>query len=207
MRGTVVRTQKAPEIYAGAAGIGDIFVRRRQDGGYTVASAFTEHTIGVNSFRFLPKFIPSMGSASDIGVRVGRDVSQQSLPKKRWAADDKSPYENHRVLHPSPSREGLNKIRRKFDKRVPELAGLGFVESWAGMIDATPDVVPVMDAIPEHAGLFLATGFSGHGFGIGPGAGKVMTGLVCDDSSEFDLTRFRFSRFSDGSKIRPGPAI
>jgi glycine/D-amino acid oxidase-like deaminating enzyme len=207
VKGTVVRTEAAPEIYGGAAGIGDIFVRRRQDGGYTVASAFTEHTIGANSFRFLTKFIPSMGSASDIGVRVGRDISQQSFLTKRWNADDVSPFEKHRVLNPTPSREGLDKIRRNFDKRVPALAGLDFAESWAGMIDATPDVVPVMDAIPEHPGLFLATGFSGHGFGIGPGAGKVMAGLVCDDSPEFDLTRFRFSRFSDGSKMRPGPAI
>lgn len=49
----------------------------------------------------------------------------------------------------------------------------GFV-LWAGMIDATPDVVPVIDAIESCPGLFLANGFSGHGFGIGPGAGKVI---------------------------------
>ena len=75
------------------------------------------------------------------------------------------------------------------------------------MIDATPDVVPVMDRIEALPGLFLATGFSGHGFGIGPGAGKVMAGLVANVAQPFDLSRFRFSRFSDGSQIRPGPAI
>ncbi len=64
-----------------------------------------------------------------------------------------------------------------------------------------------MDQIESHPGLFLASGFSGHGFGIGPGAGKVMAKLVAGKTPGFDLSRFRFSRFSDGSKIVPGPAI
>jgi glycine/D-amino acid oxidase-like deaminating enzyme len=49
---------------------------------------------------------------------------------------------------------------------------VGVEQSWAGMIDATPDVVPVMDQISSCPGLFLTTGFTGHGFGIGPGAGR-----------------------------------
>ena len=81
------------------------------------------------------------------------------------------------------------------------------MESWAGMIDVTPDVVPVMDAVADRPGLFVATGFSGHGFGIGPGAGKVMANLVLGDPPGHDLTRFRFSRFHDGSPLRPGPGL
>ena len=75
------------------------------------------------------------------------------------------------------------------------------------MIDAPPDFVPVMDAIPDYPGLYLATGFSGHGFGIGPGAGRVMARLVQGKPAEHDLTRFRFSRFSDGSPVIPGPSM
>ena len=75
------------------------------------------------------------------------------------------------------------------------------------MIDAPPDFVPVMDEIPEHKNFYLATGFSGHGFGIGPGAGYVMAKMVQGIDIEFDLNRFRFSRFSDGSPIIPGPAL
>lgn len=207
VRGTVVRTVEAPDIFGGAAGLNDIFVRRRQDGGYTVASGLTEHTIGVNSFRYLAKFRSSVASANDVGLRLGADSTQQSFPARRWGADDVSPFESHRVLNPAPSAKALRKIRRNLDKRLPALAGTAFAESWAGMIDATPDIVPVMDQIPSYPGLFLATGFSGHGFGIGPGAGRVMADLVSGNPSKHDLTRFRFSRFSDGSKMRPGPAI
>jgi glycine/D-amino acid oxidase-like deaminating enzyme len=45
------------------------------------------------------------------------------------------------------------------------------VNTWAGLIDVTPDAVPVISPIDQIPGFYLATGFSGHGFGIGPGAG------------------------------------
>jgi glycine/D-amino acid oxidase-like deaminating enzyme len=53
----------------------------------------------------------------------------------------------------------------------------------------------------------LATGFSGHGFGIGPGAGRVVASLVAGDAPGHDLRRFRFSRFSDGSRLELGPSL
>jgi glycine/D-amino acid oxidase-like deaminating enzyme len=75
------------------------------------------------------------------------------------------------------------------------------------MIDALPDVVPVLDRGAAIDGLFISTGFSGHGFGIGPAAGKIMAGLIQNKSVEYDLNRFRLARFSDGSKLELGPAI
>jgi len=207
VRGTVVRTATAPDIYAGAVGLNDIFVRRRQDGGYTVASGMFDHTIGANSFRYFCNFLPSLGSADDLHLRIGNDVAQRPIAKRAWSGDDTSPFEKHRVLNPAPSKGGLKKIRKNLATRLPVLADIEFSESWAGMIDATPDVVPVIDQVATHPGLFLASGFSGHGFGIGPGAGRAMANLVAGADTGFDLSRFRFSRFSDGSKMRPGPAI
>lgn len=207
LRGTVVRTAPAREIYPGAAGFKDVFVRRRQDGGYTLASEWFEHTIGANSFRYFRDFMPTLATGSHVSLRVGRDLTQRGCFASSWSAADTSPFELHRVLNPAASRHGIQQIRRHLVKRVPQLADVEFAESWAGMIDATPDIVPVMDKLDSHPGLFLASGFSGHGFGIGPGAGKVMAKLVTGQDPGFDLDRFRFSRFSDGSKIRPGPAI
>jgi glycine/D-amino acid oxidase-like deaminating enzyme len=207
VRGTVARTQAAPSIFEGAAGFEDVFVRRRQDGGYTVATGMVEHTIGANSFRFLPKFLPSTASASDLRMRFTRDVTQPSFLGTKWGAEDVSPFEYHRVLNPAPSEAALKMMRDRLKQRIPELSDVPFIESWAGMMDATPDVVPVMDRIPGNDGLFLATGFSGHGFGIGPGAGRVMADMITGESQRYDLTRFRFSRFSDGSKMVPGPGL
>ena len=75
------------------------------------------------------------------------------------------------------------------------------------MIDTMPDVVPVMDRVSQISGLTVGTGFSGHGFGIGPGAAKVLTALVTGADVGHDLGRFRLSRFSDGTKMDIGPSV
>ena len=90
---------------------------------------------------------------------------------------------------------------------MPMLADVPIAQAWAGMIDALPDVVPVMDAVPGFSDVYVATGFSGHGFGIGPSTGKTMADMVLGNAVVHDLDRFRFSRFSDGSKMMPGPGI
>ena len=206
LRGTVARTAPAPSVFEGAAALKDVCIRRRQDGGYTIASVITEHFVDANSLRYFFKFLPAIGAASDIRLRLGRDISRP-FARRTWNEDEITPFETHRVLNPAPSAKVLALMGQRLKERVPGLADVPFVESWAGMIDATPDVVPVMDQVPSLPGLYLATGFSGHGFGIGPGAGRMMADLVAGRKPPYDLSRFRLSRFSDGSKLEPGPAI
>lgn len=71
------------------------------------------------------------------------------------------------------------------------------------MIDVTPDAIPVVSEVKGLPGFFIATGFSGHGFGIGPGAGHLVADLVSGNPSLVDPSPFRFSRFSEGSRPRP----
>ena len=207
VKATVARTVTAPEIFNGAAALGDVYIRRRQDGGYTVACDLVDHHVGPNSFRYLTRYIPAMLGGNLIRLRLRSDPTQRGLLAGNWSGEDATVFEDHRVLNLNPSARALRIMRRNLDKRVPGLRGIEFAESWAGVIDTMPDVVPVMDKIDAVPGLFLATGFSGHGFGFGPGAGKVMAKMVAGDRPEHDLSRFRFGRFSDGSKIRPGPAL
>ena len=75
------------------------------------------------------------------------------------------------------------------------------------MIDTLPDVVPVVDRIAAIKGLVVGTGLCGHGFGIGPGMGRVLADLVLGRPIGHDLTRFRHARFSDGSVLVPGPTL
>ena len=78
--------------------------------------------------------------------------------------------------------------------------------SWAGMIDVTPDTLPVVDHAPV-PGLVIATGMSGHGFGIAPGMAKVIADLVQGRAPQHDISAFRYDRFRDGSKLRVSSAI
>ena len=208
-RRALARTAPAPDIYRGNAALAEIAIRRRQDGGYTLASSpQNEHFIGADSFRHFFKFLPALHqSMRFIKLRFGGDVVHRMLPNRRWRDDETTPFEALRVLNPAPSQTALKAMREGLKKRLPKLAEISFEETWAGMIDVTPDVVPVMDHIESHPGLLLATGFSGHGFGIGPGAGKVMADMVMGNSAAHDLSRFRMSRFSDGSPMVPGPGL
>ena len=101
----------------------------------------------------------------------------------------------------------MARIHARLVDRLPEFAGVELAEAWSGMIDALPDVVPVLDRAEAVGGLWISTGFSGHGFGIGPAAGKIMANLIQGKKVDHDLNRFRLARFSDGSKLELGPAI
>jgi glycine/D-amino acid oxidase-like deaminating enzyme len=63
--------------------------------------------------------------------------------------------------------------------------------------------VPVISETPHLPGCIIATGFSGHGFGIGPAAGEFAAQLAVGQKPLVDPTPFRVQRFSDGSKITP----
>jgi glycine/D-amino acid oxidase-like deaminating enzyme len=66
--------------------------------------------------------------------------------------------------------------------------------------------VPVISPVRLFPGLFLATGFSGHGFGIGPGAGKLMAELVMGKTPCVDPAPFRFERFRRTRNAKPAAA-
>lgn len=98
----------------------------------------------------------------------------------------------------------LSEVQDSFAKAVPALGRPKLKTAWAGMIDGLPDVVPIVDLAPI-PGLTIATGMSGHGFGFGPGIGRVVADLVTGRAVGHDLSRFRPARFSDSTPIRPGP--
>lgn len=67
----------------------------------------------------------------------------------------------------------------------------------------TPDAILVISNVDAIPGLTIGTGFSGHGFGIGPGAGRLLADIVTGQTPVVDPTPFRFSRFTDGSRVAP----
>ncbi len=94
-------------------------------------------------------------------------------------------------------RDVIGFARRNF----PQLGDIEIEESWAGMIDVTPDAIPIWSAVDGLEGYYIATGFSGHGFGMGAATGRIMSELVMDGRACVDLQPFRLSRFTDGSPI------
>jgi glycine/D-amino acid oxidase-like deaminating enzyme len=209
VRGTVVRTAPAAEIMTGNVFDDKIGIRRRQDGGYTVAHGSTlDHSLTPSTFRFTAKFLPAlMQEIKILRLSIGRDFFAELALPKRWALDAETEFERVRVLNPDPNPRVLKGIRKNLDEVFPQLADVPFVESWAGMVETSPDVVPMIGEVGDISGFYIATGFSGHGFGIGPGAGKALAAMLTGTDNPVDLEPFRLSRFYDGSPIRPMPTL
>ncbi|MBL9062016.1 FAD-binding oxidoreductase [Tabrizicola sp.] len=207
---SVAATVPMPEIFPGNAADDDFAFRRRADGGYSIAPG-GEHDffIGRGAFASLKYYLTIL--KKDFRSTTFRLAAPKGFPDawgtpRRWALDAESPFERQRILNPAPNMATLSQVQDSFAKAFPALGRPKLKTAWAGMIDSLPDVVPVVDHAPI-PGLTIATGMSGHGFGIGPGMGRVVSDLVMGRPTGHDLSRFRWSRFSDGSRIEPGPSL
>mgnify|MGYP003700378331 FL=1 len=134
-------------------------------------------------------------------LRLGAAFFRALGQRTDWPLDRPSPFEEARILDPEPDDKVLDGAFAALKRAFPVLEGLQVEQRWAGMIDVTPDAVPTIGPIAALPGLFIATGFSGHGFGIGPGAGRLAADLVAGDAPIVDPEPFRFSRFFDGTKL------
>src|SRR5207302_10839079 len=102
------------------------------------------------------------------------------------------------TLRATPARD----MRARLAKRFPRMAEAQPRGGWAGAYDVTPDSYPILDRVgPE--GLFVAVGFSGHGFKLSPEVGRLVAEHVSTDRRPEWLEPLRSSRFADGSPIRP----
>lgn len=209
VRSTAGRTHAAPGKVMPSVSTAGFGLRHRDDGGYTVATGdVAEHYVSPKSFKYFTKFLKLMkASAKDLRIKLAPPTGYPGAwgSKRRWSGDEVSPFEEMRVLDPPPSEEVRRRLQRQLPVRTPWLESAGIAELWAGMIDVTPDAVPYICEAPSPRGLFIGTGMSGHGFGIGPAVGRILADLVQGRSPGHDLSRFRFNRFGDGSPIVPGP--
>jgi glycine/D-amino acid oxidase-like deaminating enzyme len=131
-----------------------------------------------------------------VALTFGRPFLDGLLDKIR--GEPASSYAKTRVLDPAPNeRRNANAIAA-FRSLFPDIGTINVQKSWAGMIDMTPDMIPVIDAPGTPAGLVVATGMSGHGFGMGPIAGRIAADLATDGRTALDISGFRFARFRDG---------
>lgn len=86
-------------------------------------------------------------------------------------------------------------ICRGILKWIPRLREAKIVRTWSGYEDVCADGVPAIDAIDEVPGLIVACAFTGHGFGISPVVGQLLSQLACDEETMLDLSELRYDRF------------
>jgi len=202
---SVMRTEPIDTGLTRTCSGGGFTFRKRMDGGYTVTdNHFSVADIVPDSFRLFREFLPALKlDWSGLRLRLGKRFIAEASLKRRWALDEVTPFEQVRILEPEPVNDVLDGAAKALKEYYPVFTPMKIAERWAGAIDAVPDAVPIISKVEKLPGFHLCTGFSGHGFGLGPGAGKLMAEIVTGEAPCVDPSPFRYTRFFDGSNPRP----
>jgi len=202
---SAMRTSQRDAGFKHTVSGGNYTVRHRLDGGYTIThNHLSVAELTPSHFRQFMTFRPLLQlDRKGIKVKLGTRYFKEMIMRKQWRLDERSPFERLRILDPKPHARILNEALVALQRDFPAFQDIPVIERWAGMIDATPDAVPVIDAIAKIPGLFVASGFSGHGFGLGPGAGKLMAEIITGEKTCVDPAPFKHGRFGWFSKPHP----
>ncbi len=79
---------------------------------------------------------------------------------------------------------------------LPALGETSVARVWGGLLDMTPDALPIIERVPEFDGLVVAAGFSGHGFCLGPITGQIVCELVGKGTTSLPIQPFTWNRFA-----------
>ena len=205
VRGTVARTTPAPAVTSCAVWGPGVAFRQRRDGSFNIAAGGAlDHDVTLDSLRQVRFFLPSYWKNRALfRFHVGRPLLASLAAALPGSAARRRPLVWDRGLEPRPNPVKVRRSLSELQRVLPALPPLAIARAWAGYIDAAPDLVPVLGEVPGLRGLVLATGFSGHGFALGPIAGRLVSELIVDGKPSIDITGFRFSRFAEGAIGRP----
>lgn len=198
VRGTVMRVESTATVPPMTVGGSKFAYRPRADGGYTVAQRGENISeLTPDSFRLFFDYLPAWRSEwRDLRIRLGRRFGEEMKRQRTWDLDKPTVFEQVRVLDPAPHPRIVQSAVANLGNAMPAFRDARVTTAWAGMMDVTPDAVPVIGPISSIPGFFVATGFSGHGFGIGPGAGRLAADLIAGDAPVVDPTPFRVDRYA-----------
>jgi glycine/D-amino acid oxidase-like deaminating enzyme len=209
VRATAARTTPAPPMGRLAVWAADVAFRQQADGRFVVAAAgVSDYDVTLDALRNLRWFWPNYWENRRlIRISVGRPLLDDIAALAPGVDRRVRAFTARWRTEPPPNPARVRRSREAFVRLFPEHAGLQIEAAWARYIDATPDAVPVLGEVASPRGLVLATGFSGHGFGLGPIAGRLAAELVAEGKPSFDLHGFRLSRFAEGAIAPPRAAV
>jgi glycine/D-amino acid oxidase-like deaminating enzyme len=121
------------------------------------------------------------------------------------------PYDGHVdpdvEIDLQPTNEDEARLVTRFCRRFPTQQRAGLRRGYTGVYDCSPDLQPLLGGVPGVRGVYVAVGFSGHGFKLSPAVGEMMAEYILDGRAELvDIELFSPARFAEGRLIRPDHA-
>lgn len=193
-------SQTGPTSYSGTTPVWSPHVafRPKRDGSFYIGNGYreidAEYDLGFHTYRDLKAFWPTfVRNWRMVRPRFGREALHILAGQIRGRHVDLPDAE------PKLSRRIVTRNLANFRAALPTLQAIEEQRSWAGRIDATPDLIPILDRVGPD-GLFLVAGFNGHGFALSPVIGLLIAEWILHGRTHLDLGAFSLSRFA-----RPAP--
>ena len=199
---TVVRTAPVPEGPEPCCSGSDFLMSRTGRGEYILAVPRHAYEIMPDSFRYFWQFRRATGAQlGRLRLRVGsRFLTELGYPGS-WSGDDHTPFEVERTLNPRPDERVIARLEGMMGNYFPAFQQFKVMDNWVGVVDVTPDALPVISPVATLPGLFIVSGFSGVGFAVSPGAGKLAADLVTGSTPVVDPAPFRLERLAAGHAV------
>jgi sarcosine oxidase subunit beta len=111
-----------------------------------------------------------------------------------------SPEGHPKDLGTGTTMKFVAEMSEKLTGLLPATKGIRVVRHWAGLYDMTPDGSPIIGET-DVENFYHSTGYSGHGFMLGPIAGKVLAQSITGSTPEIDFSMLDYRRFERGELI------
>lgn len=156
-------------------------------------NARVDHYLSFGDFRDLPMWLPRLRHFRR-DVRLRMSVGQ--LAEQLSAGSPLSPRAiKVGAREPRVDSSQMDRALVSMSRVIPTMRSASISRYWGGLIDMSPDGLPILDAEAGPEGLVVVAGLSGHGLAIGPALGEAATDLALTGATDYDTSAFWLSRF------------
>ena len=198
IRSSVTQTTRTIPFTKLAMWAPTVAYRPHIDGSFTLGNGYrgqgTDYDLTLESFQNLRYFFPAF-------IRNWK-LLRFAISKDLWCSIQNTYSKDQKYYslpEPPINHKKINANLQSFRDLFPHIDIMNHARSWAGRLDITPDLIPIIDQPIPNQHLYFACGFSGHGFALGPSIGQQLSKWILDGKPEIDLSPFRYRRFLDGS--------
>ncbi|MBE2277340.1 MAG: FAD-binding oxidoreductase [Rhodobacteraceae bacterium] len=197
-RSTLARTGPVSNGPAGCGALPVAGWNALTDGSYLVGRNDATAPLTADSFRLFRQFLPALREMGDsVALTIDRDLIASFLARRRSPLDRPGPFEAVRLLANTGDPQGAETLCRDLAQAIPAFASTHIVCAWGGVIDVTPDRVPILGETSSAPGIYLCTGFSAHGLAMAPAAGRLIADQIAGRVPLVDPSPFSMERFAN----------
>jgi glycine/D-amino acid oxidase-like deaminating enzyme len=209
VRATVAETTPCEPITGIGTWAPGVSFRQKRDGTFYVAGgAQSDYDLTLDSLRYVRSFMPNyLKNRRLFRLRAGSPLVEDVATRIPGTRAHRHPFEHTVGVEPHPNAGTARRSLAGLHRLIPATRDVRIRRMWAGLIDTTPDVLPVLGEVDRPKGFIFATGFSGHGFALGPVAGLLLAELIAEGKPSLSLRGMDYQRFAEGRVGQPKSVV